>query len=227
MIHDLRILPCLSSLRDDDLAYIGKLADFKQYSKNDVIFEESTPANSFFIVRSGSVKLYKTSMEGRELVIKTIGRGDHFCFVPMYACGKYSVSAAAVEDSILVAIPAENFRDLMESYVGETGMKVIAGLCSRLKYLSSLLEDFTFRDVEQRVVIALLRLAEEKSPKENIVTLSASHNDIASMTGSVREVVSRAFSMLKKEGIITESGIRRLNIDKRKLSKFLGCSGCI
>ena len=50
------------------------------------------------------------------------------------------------------------------------------------------------------------------------------HNDIASMTGSVREVVSRTMSRLKKEGIIVDSNIKGFTIDTEKLSHLISKS---
>ena len=72
--------------------------------------------------------------------------------------------------------------------------------------------------------MTLRRLAGEKSSMDNIISLEVSHNDIASMTGSVREVVSRTMSRLKKEGIIVESNIKGFSLDRKKLSHLISKS---
>lgn len=221
IIQDLRMLPCLSGLADKDLAAVGAAAVRKRFRKNEVIFGESDRAEHFFIVASGSIKLYKTSAEGRELLIRVMQRGDYFCCAPAFGGGGYSVNAVPLEDSTLVMIPAESFKEIISSGLSGIGLKVIIGMCARIRTLSNLVEDIAFKDVEQRVMLTLLRLADEKSAEDNRVGLGVTHHDIASMTGTVREVVSRTMSRLKKEEIVLESGPKGFVVDKKTLTDFL------
>lgn len=219
-LPELRLLPCLSGLKDDDLGIIGRMARIRRYKKNEVIFEESERANFFFIVLSGSVKLYKTSPQGKELLIRVMRKGDYFCCAPLY-CGTYPVNAMTVDESALIVIPAEEFKGLISGGLSSVGLKIISSLCSRVRYLSDLVENLTFKGVEERIILSLLKLAEEKESDEDIVNLSVTHQDLASMTGTVREVVSRTISRLKKDGIIVETTARGLRISKAKLLELL------
>jgi len=213
----LRLLPCLSGLKDEELLIISKHAEIKNFSKNDILFSESDPVQLFFVVEKGLIKLYKTSSEGRELQVSLIKGGDHFCLPLPDLGGKYLVSAMAMEDTTLIAVPAEKFKELLNSAVSETGLRIISGLCERIKTLSDLLEDIAFKDVEQRIIKTLVRLTEEKSPKDNIVYLTTTHYNIASMTGTVREVVSRTMSKLKREGVVSNSSSKGFKINRTKL----------
>ncbi len=220
--YQLRILPCLSGLGDEDLTVLSQKANLRRIAKNDVLFKESDEIKFFFVIREGAIKLFKTSKDGRELIIKMLKEGDYFCCAPLLTDGRSLVNAVAVENTTVVAIPEENFKEVIENGMSETGFKMLKGLCRRIKYLSGIIEDITFKDVEQRVALVLLRLAEERQPEEDgIVYLSVTHHDIASMAGTVREVVSRTMSRLKKEEVIMESAIRGLKIDKEKLKSFL------
>ncbi|GAB4536534.1 MAG: Crp/Fnr family transcriptional regulator [Thermodesulfovibrionia bacterium] len=222
IINDLRRIPCLSGLCMEDISIIEQMAEIKEVSRNEILFIESDPVRFFFIVHKGSIKLFKSSIEGREIVIRTMGAGDYFCCAPIFGNKCQSVvSAIAQEDSTLIAIPSDSFKEMLFGNMSEFGKRIIMGLCGRVKYLSNLVEDLTFRDVEQRVIMSLLRIAEEKSVDEDIVHLTLTHQDIASMTGTVREVVSRTMSRLKKEGVIVESSIRGFKIDKGKLNDLI------
>ena len=194
------------------------------YMKDDTLFFESDPVSHIFVVKTGRIKLFKTSMKGKELLMKMMGPHEYFCCEPMFSDRKYPVSAKAVEESRLVTIPMKDFMDIIDSTMGEMGMRIIAGLCSRIKHLSSIIENLSFKDVEQRVIMTLRRLAGEEPSGDNLVSLTVSHNDIASMTGSVREVVSRTMSRLKKEGIIVDSNIKGFTIDTEKLSHLISKS---
>jgi CRP/FNR family transcriptional regulator len=220
ILCDLRVLPCLSGLGDEELSSIGQMARLKSVEKNSALFETSDAVKYFFIVKNGTVKLYKTSHEGRELVVRMMGPGDYFCCAPMFSSGKHYVSAMTLEDSHLIVIPAQDFISVLSKGMTETGMRIISSLCTRIQFLSNLVEDLTFKDVEQRVAQTLLNFAEEKSPGENIAGLTLTHQDIASMTGTVREVVSRVMARLKKEGVIIDSTVKGFRIDKKKLLKL-------
>lgn len=217
IIHDLQVLPCLAGLSSEDLAAIGRMTNFRKIRKNEVLFEETEAVQYFFIVRAGSVKLSKNSQEGKELIVKIMGPGDYLCCAPLYAGGRHFMSAVAREDSALLAIPAVSFKEFLSGSLGPMGLKIIGGLCGRISYLSNLMEDLTFKDVEQRVMLALMRLAEEKSPSDRMTALTVTHQDIASMTGTVREVVSRTMSRLKKEHVVTDSSAKGFTVDKERL----------
>lgn len=219
--QNFRILPCVSRLGDEGLSLLCRFSNVKSFDRNSVIFEESDLAGSFYIMRKGSVKLYKASPEGRELLIKVVGPGDCICCAPLYGTKRYLLSAKTLEDSTLIVIPAERFREIISSRLNEIGSVIISCLSSRIEYLSTLLGDLAFKDVEQRVIISLLRLAVKRAPDDAIVTLTLTHSDIAAMTGTVREVVSRTMSKLKKDRIITESTVKGFRIDKERLARLV------
>jgi CRP/FNR family transcriptional regulator len=220
--RDLKILPCLSVLGDEHLSYISEKAFAKRFARNEAIFVESDSMKFFFVVRSGAIKLFKTSKEGREIVVKIIGPGEFSCCAPLYTDDeRFFMNAVAIEDSVIVMVPADSFKKMLNSNVNPIGLKIISGLCMKIKYLSKLVEDLTFKDVEQRIILTLLRIAEEKASEESIVALTVTHQDIASMTGTVREVVSRTMARFKKEGVIASSSARGFKIDKDRLSRLL------
>lgn len=216
IIYDLKALPCLSVLNEDELVLIGNKAEIKKFARNNLIFSEMDSVEFFFTVRKGSVKLFKTSKEGRELVIRIMNQGDYFCCASFFGEGCHFVSAVALSDTIFTIIPADKFREMLEGMSG-ISLKIIKCLCSRIKTLSNLLADVTFHDVEQRVMKTLLRLADEKAPNENHVNLMVTHQEIASMTGTVREVVSRTMSKLRKSSAIYDGHSSGFMIDKDNL----------
>jgi CRP/FNR family transcriptional regulator, cyclic AMP receptor protein len=221
VIDDLRVIPCLSGLNRQDLTAIQSMANLRTVPRNSDLFFEGDPVDFFFVVKDGLVKLYKGSQDGRELLIRRMGPGDYFCCAPLYTTGMHYVSGRAVKESVLVMLPAAEFKCLMSGGVSEMGQRMIRSLCSRIRYLSELVEDLTFKNVEQRIMITLWRVAEESLPSDPVVHLSITHHDIASMIGTVREVVSRTMLKLKKEGIIAETGMKGFKVDKEKLLSLL------
>ncbi|MBF0458364.1 MAG: Crp/Fnr family transcriptional regulator [Nitrospirae bacterium] len=219
--NKLRALPCLSHLSADELELIERKSYVKTIAKNDMLFSSSDELKYIFILVSGSIKLFKTSEEGREIVIKTMTAGEHFCYAPLYTGRKQMVNAIALEKSSVINIPAEMFLDLMCDGLSGQGIKILHTLCQKVQHLSKIVESLTFKDVEKRVLSCILDLAEEKSPSGDIVLLNITHQEIASMTGSVREVVSRTMSKLKKSGIILNRTSKGFKIDKQLAIKYM------
>jgi CRP-like cAMP-binding protein len=219
--NKLRLLPCLSRLSADELGLIERKSYMKKIAKNDMLFSAADELKYIFIIVSGSVKLFKTSREGREMVIKTMAAGEHFCCAPLYTDRKQMVSAVALEESSIVFIPAEMFLALMCGGLSGMGIKVLHTLCTKVQHLSNIIETMTFNDVERRVLLCIVERAAEKSPSEDIVSLSLTHQEIASMTGSVREVVSRTMSRLKKSGIILDRTVRGFTVNKRRAVTYM------
>lgn len=218
----LKSIPCLADLDRERLEQLEQKACLKKIRKNELIFKESEPAKSIFVVKSGLVKLFKTSEEGRELVIEIMERGDHFCFAPMYLGRNFSANAQAIEESYVITINATDFKSVINRETSELGQKVIAGLCRKIEHLTMMIEDIAFNNIEQRISRAMLNLINGRNHSENIVTIEISHKEIALMTGTVREVVSRTIGKLKKHGIIIKTGVRHLKINRERLVSFIG-----
>ncbi|MBF0537011.1 MAG: Crp/Fnr family transcriptional regulator [Nitrospirae bacterium] len=215
--HDssLQCLPCLSAFSVDELSVIEGKSIRKKCCRNDYVFWEGDETRFVFVVESGSIKLFKTSEEGREIVIRIMKEGDYFCCVPLHADRKNMVSAVAIEDTSLIVIPAESFHEAVYAGLTPMGIKMLSTLCNRVKHLSSIIENLTFKDVVKRVLIILLDEANAKDPNNNIVTLSLTHQEMASMIGTVREVVSRTMSKLRKGNIVFDSTSREFKVNKQ------------
>lgn len=221
MIHDLQNLPCLSGLRESDLLGIARISELRKVHKNDILFTDDDSVKFFFIVKAGMIKLYKTSREGKELIVNIMKAGDYLCCAPMYSSGRYFLNAVATENTTLIVIPADTFKEILSGNLGPMGLMIISGLCSKIKYLSDLVENLTFKDVEQRVALVLMKLAGESTHGDHRAFIFITHQEIASMTGTVREVVSRIMSKMRKQGIISGSSVSGLTVDTNKLALLL------
>lgn len=214
----LRVIPCLSRLRQEDIDLIVNKSELRDYTKGTLVFAQAAPVEFFFIVEKGLLKAYKNSPEGRELIIGFFEPGDHFCFPIHNVKRRHLVNTIALKDSTLIVIPIEYFDKLLKDALSEAGYRIILGLCSKIHLLSDIIEDMAFKNVEQRVIKALLKLAKEQESDICQIKLEISHQNIASMTGTVREVVSRTMLKLKKKGIILESDMHGFTINIQKLN---------
>jgi CRP/FNR family transcriptional regulator len=189
--------------------------------KRQTIFEEGEPPRNLFVVINGVVKLSKFSDEGKEIVIRVMRAGDYFCCAPIFSLKRHFVTATALEDTELLLIDSQSFVSVLHEGLNDLGKKVLNSLCSRIGHLSNMIETLIFNNVEMRIIITLKQIAQGESPDNEMVRLSLSHQDIASLVGTVREVVSRTMSRLKQEGAIVCSTVKGFTLNVRRLDDIL------
>lgn len=215
---NLRVIPCLSKLRLEELDLIAKKSELRGYTKDTLVFAQSDPIKFFFIVETGLLKAYKSSPDGRELAIEFFEPGDHFCFpLHHHIKAQHIVNTIALKDSTLIIIPSEIFDNLLKSVLNETGYRVVLELCNKIHLLSDIIDDMAFKNVEQRVIKALFKLSQEQENDTNRILIKTTHQKIAFLTGTVREVVARTMSKLKNKGVVLETNVQGITIDIQKL----------
>ena len=176
-------------------------------------FREGDPAESFFIVQSGSVKLTQITPEGHQVVLRLIGAGDPFGGVAAFGGGAYPVSAEAVTDVTALEWPGPVMASLMETYP-KLAINAVRFVAARLHELQVQYRQLATEKVERRVARALLRLGEQAGRRTEagvLIDLPLSREDIAQMTGTTLYTVSRIISRFEADGLV-EAGRQHIVI---------------
>ena len=92
----LRPVALFTGLDGPALRSVSDAARIRESKAGVSFFREGDPAESFFVVQSGSVKLTQVTPEGHQVVLRLIGAGDPFGGVAAFGGGAYPVSAEAV-----------------------------------------------------------------------------------------------------------------------------------
>jgi CRP/FNR family transcriptional regulator, cyclic AMP receptor protein len=172
--------------------------------KGETILLEGDRCEGLYFVVSGQVQVFKASGEGKEQVLKILGPGRTFNDVPVFDGGRNPGSVVATRTSTVGMIPKARMVALVDRDP-RVARGVIHVLASRLRSATLLIEDLAFRSVVARVAKLLRDCARGDS---TIVEGGAgpcailTQQQIAAMTGSVREVVQRALKILEREGAI-------------------------
>lgn len=204
-------VPYFSALSSSELSDVLRMAVRKRMSPGEVLFLQAEPCAGLFIVVKGMVKLFRTSPDGKEQVLRHMPRGESFNEVPVFDGGENPVSAECVEPGELLVFSRETVAGLLTAYppFREAVVRVLA---SRLRHLVALVEDLSFRQVTGRVARVLLQSI---APHEGVGAGAAgkartTQREIAEMTGTSREVAARALRALEDAGAITvtREGVR-------------------
>lgn len=195
----------------------------KLFSAGELLFSEGEPCNGLHIIARGKVRIFKTSMSGREQVLAVNGRGESIAELPVFDGGPYPASAIAVEDVELAFISRRDFHAYCLEHP-EVALKVLSVVGARLRRLVGIIEELSFTTIRQRLISALIKLAqsEGKTTARGIeFQLPATHQELANQLGTVRELISRNLMRLQAEGLLDVDARQIVVKDMKGLSALL------
>ena len=191
-----------SSFSEKELHLLESFSSLEKVFKGEQIFSEGLDASAFFIVVSGTVKIYKVSPDGKEHTLHIHGPGDLIAEAAIFDSMVYPASCMALEDSTLVRIPREGFFTLIKKYP-ELALKMMSSYSKRLRQFVLKIEELSLKDIKSRLAGYLL----ENSAIENgktVCRLTCSKKELSSLLGTIPETLSRSFAFLKQKGLIVE-----------------------
>ncbi|MBU2626243.1 MAG: cyclic nucleotide-binding domain-containing protein, partial [candidate division Zixibacteria bacterium] len=109
----LRRCSLCAHLNESELAAIAKISSIRSVARNGMLFLEGDPADGFFSLVEGKVRIYKASPEGREYTIHIISAGQLFAEAAIFQGSSYPANCIALEDSVVIYFPKSEFVDLL------------------------------------------------------------------------------------------------------------------
>ncbi len=103
-VEVLHRLPFFATLNPQDLTQVAAMTIERHFNRGDIIVLEGEPGGALHYVHSGLVKVFKTSPQGKEQVLRLIAPGHTFNVVPALDGGPNPASAAAIEPSVIYVI---------------------------------------------------------------------------------------------------------------------------
>ena len=192
-------LPFWDKLTVEQRRQIGQVIRLRAVEKGERIHDSSAECLGLVAVKSGQLRCYILSEEGREV---TVGRLFAFdvsllsasCVLPDL---QIDVMIEAEKDSQFWSIPACLFRDLTEESlaVSNYARNLISGNLSELMWL---MEQLLWKRFDRRLAEFLL----EEARLEGSSTLKITHERIAAHLGTAREVVTRMLKYFQGEGVV-------------------------
>jgi CRP/FNR family transcriptional regulator len=200
----------------EQLAEIAKRAIAQSYNKGDVIFHQGDEGIGFFVVKSGRVKVFKVSGDGKEQILHIFSRGDHFAEVPAFDGDCFPASAAAIEKSEVLFFPRQAFLQLLENQP-KLAINLLKSFARHLRLFSHLVDNLALREVPARLASYLLSLSERFDDAQT-VELDLPKGQLAAKLGTIPETLSRVFSKLSREGAIAVDGSQVKLRDRNRLN---------
>jgi len=203
-VETLRRVPFFAVLPLDELRSLAAHCVVRRLRRDEMLFAEGDPCGGLFVVQAGAVKQFKMAETGREQVLVTERAGSTVGELALFDGGNFPASAAAVEDSTVLYLPKREFLDLCR-HNSAVAFAVIRSLASRSRYLTSLVEELSLKEVSHR----LARFLRDRALRYGVRTrrgiefpLEETNQEIGAEIGTVRDLVSRNLRRLVDRGII-------------------------
>lgn len=203
-VETLRRVSFFTVLPTDELMVLAAHCAVRRIRKDEILVAEGEPCEGLFVVQSGAIKLFKVAENGREQVLVIERAGSTVGEFSVFDGGTFPASALAAEDSTLLFLPKREFLELCRRN-SEVAFAVIRSLAWRFRYLTSLVEELSLKEVSHR----LARFLRERALKLGVRTrrgiefpLEETNQEIGAEIGTVRDLVSRNLRRFVDRGII-------------------------
>jgi len=212
-----------SSLKQDSMMELNKLAQEKEIGKNQPIYFPNEPSSSIFFLKTGRVKISRYSDDGKEIIMAFINPGEVFGEMSYFGEGERTDIAISVDPSYICAINKDEFARFIERNPA-LNLKLTKIFGLKLKSYSERIEDLVFKDAKQRVISFLVKLSEENGKQvgdQIFVKPFLKHQDIADLTACARQTVNDVLTDLREKNTIDFDRKKLIINDTSKLKSFL------
>ena len=205
-----------STLSPEELAAVAQRILVRRYAPGEVLFREGEDCYGLYILGQGSVKIFKTSPAGREIMLAVESSPSSVAEVPLFDGGPYPATVSAIDEVIAFLISKQDFR-LVCRHHPEVALKMLAVVGHRLRALVGIVESVSFGSIRQRLARTILELSLAEGV--NPFPFALTHQELASRLGPVRDVVSRNLSRFQAEGLLKLQKKEILLLDAQGLER--------
>jgi CRP-like cAMP-binding protein len=198
VLDDLRSLPAFGHMPPEQLARLAQVMVRRTYTPGESIFLEDDPAAGIWFVVRGRVRIIKHSLQGRTQVLCITSAGKCFGGCPLFDARTNPANAQAVDDVCLLLLTHPIYQAMIH-HDPELAVILLEVYHQRYAHLARLSEELGVWSIAMRINDCLLLYAEwEVVPPLVLLT----HERLANLVGTVREVVTRHLDRLERAGTV-------------------------
>ena len=208
-------------LTKEELGYISEKMVSKHYDSGQIILLEASEGEQCFFVIHGSVKVTRLSKDGREVILAILSEGEFFGEMSLLDGDARSANVIALEDTKVFTLNRQDFLNVIKENP-LIAIELIKVLGQRLRKSDRQITSLSLSDAEKRIALCILRIADEQGTiQRGLVSIIKMpiQQDIANMSGTSRETVSRTLKLFENEGFITRDGRKLIILDYKKFGR--------
>jgi len=217
-------------LAPTDMDKLAALLPMRTYPAGALLFAPPSPVETLFILKTGRVRLFRISTDGRALTTSILGAGTIFGEMVLLGQRMYDNYAEALDDvTVCVVSRTCVTNNLMSDPRIATRVAQILG--QRLLDMEQRLSDNVFKNVPQRVAAMLLRVATgtprralpgRRGPSTREDQVRLTHEQLAALVGTTRETVTKVLGEYADQGLVRLGRGRITLLDRTRLAEEAG-----
>jgi CRP/FNR family cyclic AMP-dependent transcriptional regulator len=203
-------IPLFTGLGKKELEVVASHTVAKTWPPRTLLLREGEQSSSLYLILYGKVKVFICDDEGNEAILNLLGMGDYFGEMALLDDAPRSASVMTMEQTRVATMTKSAFKECLAGHP-DIAYNLIRTLTGRVRVLSGNVRNLALLDVYGRVARALLGLA-KPSDQQLVIDQKITHQEIASMVGASREMVSRILKDLSNKGYI--------KVERRRITLF-------
>jgi CRP/FNR family cyclic AMP-dependent transcriptional regulator len=194
-------------LTPQEMADLAAHAPMRTAATGTLLWSPHEPHPVLFIVKAGSVRIYRLSPEGRRLTLAVLGPGALFGEMELVGQRMGEGFAETLEPSVLCLMSEQDVRSMLLADTRIT-TRIITGLGRRLADVEQRLADTVLKTVPQRLAAVLYRMATAAPPETRILPprgpqIRLTHEQLAELVGTTRETATKLLGELRSADLVS------------------------
>jgi len=190
----------------EKIKFLVSQSIIRKFKQGEMVIGEEDPIRSFYVVISGQLKLYRSSVEGKEQTLQLLGPGDPFGLCTAFATNSFPANAMAIVESSVLLIPGTVMEETARQEPAIL-FNIIQILSQRLKDSMEMIESLALKEIPGRLASFLCHmLPEETANKKASVELTISQRELSKILGATPEALSRALRKMANDGVLSTAG---------------------
>lgn len=223
-IRLLSLVDVLEPLSEEELEEFSRRVPDTHVDRGRVFYAPGDKSEALFMLKKGKVRIYKVTPDGWEFTLTVVEAGTMFGEMTLTAQQMREVYAEAMEPSDICILKNEDLEHLVRGNP-DVGIRMLRVLSERLRACEARLEDIGLKGIPARLASLILQFAQSEgvmTPEGPKIPNHYTHRQLATMIGTSRESVTRAFSRLQRDGAVKLKN-RRIHVtDVEALKRAAG-----
>ena len=222
----LSMVDILEPLSREEIKELSRRIPDTHFQRGQILYAPKERSEALFMLKKGRVRIYRVGPDGREFTLTVVGAGTVFGEMSLTAQRLENAYAEAMEPVVVCKMRRLDLERLVLDKP-QVGLKVMSVLSERLFLAEDRMEDIALKEVPARLANFILQLIES----EGVVTSEGykipsryTHRQLATMIGSKRETVTKAFTLLQRAGVV-QLRRRRIHVGDIEALKKVASEG--
>lgn len=183
---------------------IEKIGTLQRYKKGEIIYLQDDHAQTFYLLKSGRVRLFFTSLNGNELNLRILGANKIFGDASYFSQTPRVTSASAHTDVELLAVDFPGLQPFLSEHPNLIA-ELLDLMSQTIRLFSIQVYSMAFLSADKKVAHILVQLGTyfKNKETENIYSIDYTHQDLAELIGINRVTTTKELKKFEKQGWIS------------------------